>query len=265
MQTQERIKAFVAQGGTWNASLDALVDDAPEFVAAWLAFAGTPLQHGPLAPKTKSFIGLALNAAMTHLHEDGIRGHMRDALKHGATRAEIIELLQLVSVMAVHACTLGVPILAECLLDYPLLLPELERKDAQRDALRAEFEAKRGYWNTLWETLLALDPAYFKAFIDFSAAPWLTGALEPKIKEFIYIAVAVSATHQFAPGARIHIKNALAYGASIAELLEVMQIASAMGIQSFTVTLPILEEELARHAGSDVDQVDSGRQPTRGE
>ncbi len=149
--------------------------------------------------------------------------------------------------MAVHAYTLGVNILMECLSSDPKQSAELKRSDARRDALRAELEAKRGYWAPLWDTLLALDPEYFKAFIDFSAAPWLSGALEPKVKEFVYIAVAVSATHQFAPGTRIHVKNALGYGASAAELLEMMQIASAMGIQSFTVTLSLLEEELARH------------------
>jgi alkylhydroperoxidase/carboxymuconolactone decarboxylase family protein YurZ len=247
MHIKDRIARFVEQGGTWNASLNALVDEAPEFVDAWLDFAGKPLRHGPLTPKNKALIGLALNAAMTHLHEGGIRGHIRHALTFGSSREEILEILQLVSVMAVHACTLGVPILAECLAADPEQADELKRSDARRDTLRAEFEAKRGYWNPLWETLLALDPEYFKAFIDFSAAPWLSGALEPKVKEFVYIAVAVSATHQFAPGTRIHVKNALGYGASAAELLEVMQIASAMGIQSFTVTLPLLEEELARH------------------
>ncbi|ALL68531.1 putative gamma-carboxymuconolactone decarboxylase subunit -like protein [Paraburkholderia caribensis MBA4] len=247
MQIEERIKRFIEQGGTWNTSLDVLIADAPDFVEAWVDFAGKPLSQGPLTPKTKALIGLALNAAMTHLHEAGIREHSRNALHYGATRAEILEILQLVSVMAVHACVLGVPILAECLSENPQQADQLKRSDPHRDSLREEFEAKRGYWNPLWETLLALDPEYFKAFIDFSAAPWLSGALEPKVKEFVYIAVAVSATHQFAPGTRIHVKNALGYGATAAELLEVMQLASAMGIQSFTVALPVIEKEIVRH------------------
>jgi alkylhydroperoxidase/carboxymuconolactone decarboxylase family protein YurZ len=247
MQIEERIKAFVEQGGTWDASLDALARELPEFVDAYLDFAGKPLRHGPLAPKNKALIGLAVNAVMTHLHEPAIREQIRNALRFGATREEILEILQLVSVLGVHACVLGVPILAEILAADPQRAEELRRSDPRRDALRSEFEAKRGYWNPMWETLLALDPEYFKAFIDFSAAPWLSGALEPKMKEFVYIAVDVSSTHQFAIGTRIHIKNALNYGASAAELLEVMQIASAMGISSFTVSLPMLDEEIARH------------------
>ena len=73
MDISQRIARFVDQGGTWNASLNALVDDAPAFVDAWLEFGGKPLREGPLPPKVKSLIGLALNAAMTHLHEDGVR------------------------------------------------------------------------------------------------------------------------------------------------------------------------------------------------
>ncbi len=65
--------------------------------------------------------------------------------------------------------------------------------------------------------------------------PWKAGVLEPKPKAFIYIAVAVSATHQFVPGTRIHVKNALDYG------------ASAMGIRSFAASLPLIDEEVARH------------------
>jgi alkylhydroperoxidase/carboxymuconolactone decarboxylase family protein YurZ len=75
--------------------------------------------------------------------------------------------------------------------------------------------------------------------------PWLHGTLDPKIREFVYIAVDVSVTHQYLPGTHVHIERALEYGATPAEVLEVMQLASIMGIHSFEVTLPILEEELA--------------------
>ena len=66
------------------------------------------------------------------------------------------------------------------------------------------------------------------------------------MKEFIYLAFDVSATHQFAPGTPIHIRNAMKYGATAGEILEVIQIASIIGIQTFEVALPILFEELER-------------------
>ena len=246
LELRKLVDDFVASGGSWSPGLEPLLDSSPGFVAAYLAFAGKPWQSGPLAPKIKALIGFALDAAMTHLHADGVRRHCRTALRRGASRAELLEVLQLVSVLGVHAALLGMPILTQKLADDPARALDLRNDDARRQALKRSFIEKRGYWNNaMWDGLLALDPDYFEAFIDFSAAPWLTDALEPKVKEFIYIAVDISSTHQFAPGTQVHVENALAYGATAHELLEVMQLASAMGIQSIELALPIVDAEIA--------------------
>ena len=50
---------------------------------------------------------------MGHLHEAGTRIHMENALRHGATPAEIVEVLSLASVLGVHTITMGVPIMLE--------------------------------------------------------------------------------------------------------------------------------------------------------
>jgi alkylhydroperoxidase/carboxymuconolactone decarboxylase family protein YurZ len=39
--------------------------------------------------------------------------HIRNALRHGATVAEIMEVLELTSVLGIHTVTEGVPILLE--------------------------------------------------------------------------------------------------------------------------------------------------------
>jgi alkylhydroperoxidase/carboxymuconolactone decarboxylase family protein YurZ len=75
--------------------------------------------------------------------------------------------------------------------------------------------------------------------------PWTSGVLEPKVKELIYTAFDVSATHLYTPGLRLHIKNAIGYGATREEILEVIELASVIGIHSCTVGVPILVEELA--------------------
>jgi alkylhydroperoxidase/carboxymuconolactone decarboxylase family protein YurZ len=246
MSLRAQVDEFVAVGGYWAPALEPLLESAPDFVRAYLAFAGKPWRSGPLIPKVKALIGLALDAAMTHLHAHGVRRHCRAALRLGAGKAEIIEVLQLVSVLGVHASLLAMPILTEQLSADPERALDLRNGDARRQALKQAFIDKRGYWNhAMWDGLLALDPDYFEAFIDFSGAPWRSAELEPKVKEFIYIAVDISSTHQFAPGTHVHIENALKFGATPAELLEVMQLASAMGIQSFELALPILDEEIA--------------------
>ena len=68
--------------------------------------------------------------------------------------------------------------------------------------------------------------------------------LEPKVKELIYTAFDVSATHLYEPGLRVHIRNALALGASREEIMEVIELASVIGMHSCAVGVPILIEEL---------------------
>jgi alkylhydroperoxidase/carboxymuconolactone decarboxylase family protein YurZ len=116
--------------------------------------------------------------------------------------------------------------------------------DPRRQELRRRFTELRGYWNDAWERLLAADADYFEAYLNFSGVPWVSGPLEPKVKEFLYLALNASATHLYAPGLRAHMQNAIKYGATREEILEVFQIVSVIGIHTMGVGLPILLEEL---------------------
>lgn len=116
----------------------------------------------------------------------------------------------------------------------------------ERAELKAEFIKKRGYWSEFWDGLLALDPNFFKAYLNFSSVPWESGVLDPKIKEFIYIAIDASTTHLYEPGLRTHIQNALRYGATKEEIMEVFQLVSVLGIHTCTMGVPVLIEELAK-------------------
>jgi alkylhydroperoxidase/carboxymuconolactone decarboxylase family protein YurZ len=92
--------------------------------------------------------------------------------------------------------------------------------------------------------VLALSPDFFEAYMRFSSVPWQHGRLEPKVKEFIYIAIDAATTHLYAPGTRIHIRNAIGYGATSQEIMEVLELISVLGIHSTTHGVPILLEEL---------------------
>jgi alkylhydroperoxidase/carboxymuconolactone decarboxylase family protein YurZ len=80
---------------------------------AYLAFRSVPHKNGPLPQKYKELIMIAINAATTHLYAPGVRRHMQNALKQGATREEILEVIQLTTVMGIHSCNLAIPILME--------------------------------------------------------------------------------------------------------------------------------------------------------
>ena len=108
-----------------------------------------------------------------------------------------------------------------------------------------------GDWNPGWDLLKELDPDYLEAFLGFRAVPQRKGPLEQKYKEMIFIAINAATTHLHGPGVRRHIQNALRAGATKAEILEVIQLTTIMGIHSMTLAAPILQEEVEKfsHGG----------------
>jgi len=235
---------YVEVCGRWDDSLEGLLDLDPSFFEAYLGLAAAPWRGGRLEPKVKELVLLAVDAAATHLHEPGIRLHIRGALEHGATEAELLEVLQLTSTMGIHSVTVGVPVLLECA-GGTGREPGTPPSERQQE-LRRAFEGKRGYWNAFWDGVLDLDSEFFAAYLEFSSHPWEHGVLEPKVKELIYTAFDASATHMYVPGLTQHIRNALGYGATVGEVMEVLELASPIGIHTFAVAAPILIEELER-------------------
>lgn len=99
--------------GDWNPLWDQLRELDPEFMEAYLAFRSVPQRNGPLPQKFKEMVLVAINAATTHLYAPGVRRHIRNALKAGATVDELMEVIQLTTVMGIHSCNMAVPILLE--------------------------------------------------------------------------------------------------------------------------------------------------------
>ena len=99
--------------GDWNPLWEQFRELDPDFLEAYLAFRSMPQSKGPLEQKYKELILIAINAATTHLYGPGVRRHNQNALKAGATMEEILETIQLTTVMGIHSCNLAIPILTE--------------------------------------------------------------------------------------------------------------------------------------------------------
>lgn len=97
----------------WNPLWSTLAEWDADFLEAYLWLRNVPFRKGPLPRKVKELILLAINAATTHMYAPGVRRHIRNALKAGATRNEILETIQLTTVLGIHSSNLAVPILAE--------------------------------------------------------------------------------------------------------------------------------------------------------
>jgi alkylhydroperoxidase/carboxymuconolactone decarboxylase family protein YurZ len=246
---QQQIKdEFVKVRGTWGEPWQRMLEIDPEFVRAYLHFSAVPWTgESHLEPKVKEFVYIAADAAATHLYEPGIRQHVAAAFEHGATREEIMEVIELTSTLGIHASNIGVPLLLEVLQEEGLRDGPAPL-DERRERLKAEFTANRGYWHEFWDGLLELDPDLFEAYTEFSSVPWRTGTLPPKVKELIYIAFDASATHLYVPGLKLHMQNAVRLGATAGEIMEVLAIVSVIGIHAATTAAPILAEIAAGRA-----------------
>jgi alkylhydroperoxidase/carboxymuconolactone decarboxylase family protein YurZ len=239
-------QAFIDARGYWSRGWDPLLDTAPDYFEAYAKLSSVPWKSGTLPAKIKELLYIAIDASTTHMYEPGLRVHIRNALRHGATRDEIMEVYQLTSSIGVHSVTMGVPALLDAMKEAGK--PDVIAKPltARQEKLKADFIANRGYWSPLWDGVLALSPDFFEAYGAFSAVPWKTGTLEPKVREFVYIAVDAATTHLYEPGTRIHMANALRLGATPEEIMEVLALVSVLGVHTISMGLPVLLDELKK-------------------
>ncbi len=202
-QKQELKARFDAELGAdaFHEGWASLLSLDPAFFSASLSLSAVPLRNSRLSRKDQSLVGLAVDAAATHLYAPGIRAHAAAALAEGATPLEILEVIELSSTLGIHACNIGVPLLVEVLREEGVgddgknrYEDEIAKPfDENRRRLQAEFTEKRGYWHAFWEDFLRLDPEFFEAYLDFSSVPWVKdvdgdgkkgGALTPKVCVF---------------------------------------------------------------------------------
>lgn len=248
MKSETRAKVVSTSkqsSGPWD---DAAFAQLREWDPAWADACGkmatNPWASGLLPRKLVELISVALNAACTNLTPEGTRRHIRAALEAGATREEVLFVLKCATVLAIHSCSLGAPMLLE------------EAKAAgSRPALKNAVATPAcdkvkaiGQWNAAWDPFVELDPQWTDEFMATGAGLYASGVLPLKDVELLSIALDASYTHMYAPGTRRHIKGALNAGATIEEIMEVLKLCVAQGVQACNLGAPILAEELELYA-----------------
>lgn len=208
--------------GRWNPLWDQLAEWDPEWIDQFLCAATAPWKNGILPAKTIELICIAGDAVCTHSYAPGTRRHIRAALELGATRGEILAVLKLASLVGFQTLHLAIPILAAEL-----------GESTERGPLPQLRE-----WDAAWS-------AQVSAVADSAR----DGTLDAKTVELICVGVNAAATHLNADAVRHHVRAALTAGATRQEIVEVLKVASTIGIHACNLAVPILAEELAsRHA-----------------
>ncbi len=228
--------------GPWDPTLQQLREWDPKWAEICVRMTNNSWTGGVLPRKTVELISVGLNAACTNLNPDGTRRHIRAALEAGATRDEVLMVLKCASVLAIHSCSVGAPILLEEAKTAGA--KPADRKPAA--TLACDKMKQIGQWNTAWDPFYELDPVWTDQFMATAIGIYSSGVLPPKDVELLSIALDVSFTHMYAPGTRRHIASALKLGATMEEIMEVLKLCVAQGVQACNLGVPILAEELAR-------------------
>jgi len=230
------------ENGPWEDALATLREWDPEWAQTCVKMTTNPWTSTLLPLKTVELIGVALNAACTNLNPDGTRRHIRAALRAGASREEILLVLKMASVLAIHSCSLGAPILLEEAKAAGVTpSPKPPASTPACDKVRAI-----GQWNDAWNPFVELDRVWTDQFMATGATIYAGGLMTSKLIELLSIAFDASYTHMYAPGTRRHIRAALEVGATMEEIMEVLKLCVVHGVQACNLAVPILKDEIAQ-------------------
>ena len=184
---------------------------------------------------------MGLAAACTSLDSDGTRRHMRSALAAGATREEILFVLKCATVLSLHSCSVATPVVVEEAQSrgaghaYSEVTAVVTRR-VMRCAPPVSGTA-RGIPSSI---LTGMDR---RIHDDGRRYLWERGYVGQEV-ELLSIALDASITHLYVPGIRRHVRGALAAGETTQEVMEVLKLCVAQGVQACNLAVAILAEEL---------------------
>jgi len=228
--------------GPWDSALRQLREWDAETTEILAKGSTNPWVNGILPSKEIELICIALNAASTNLQANGARRHIRAALAAGATREEILLVLEMAALLSIHSCSLGAPMLIEEAKAAGVRpTPKPAMATPACDKMRAI-----GQWNAAWDPFFQADPAWTEQLMAMGAAIYGGRLMTPRLVELLSIAFDASVTHMYAPGTRRHISGALKAGATFEEVMEVLKLCVAQGVEACNLGVPILAEELQR-------------------
>ena len=92
--SEPRVRERKQATGNWNPDWEPFAKLDPAWTEKVIAMSIAPAVSGALDPKTIELIGIALDVSCTHMFAPGVRRHIQRALKAGATREEIIAVLE---------------------------------------------------------------------------------------------------------------------------------------------------------------------------
>jgi alkylhydroperoxidase/carboxymuconolactone decarboxylase family protein YurZ len=180
-----------------------------------------------------ALVTLAAAAAVTSLDRSAVAAAIAQALKCGASIAQVQEMIVLASGLGVHSLMVSSATVLEQAAARGLADPDAPL-DRERQRLWDRYVGDDPFWAGFTEELpgfleamLRLSPDIFAGFFDYCAIPWRSGTVPAKVKELAALACDAAPSHRFGPGFRVHLKNAIKLGVGRTAIFQALDIAAA--------------------------------------
>lgn len=174
-------------------------------------------------------LNYALRVCGSALDVEGASEWQRRALDAGVTTDELHEIVTLMSAIGVHTFFEASRALALASRP-PGGWPPF---DEHRQQLWDRYVGSRKYWTSMeqeidgfLEALLRMSPEVFEAFISYVGIPFRSGLVSNLTMELISMAADACPAHQYLPGMRMHLRNAVHGGAGRRAIEHTMRIAA---------------------------------------
>jgi alkylhydroperoxidase/carboxymuconolactone decarboxylase family protein YurZ len=224
----------------WDRDWDFILNTLPEFPAAFFKFAAYARERGCLDLKTKELIFFATNSSPTHFFERGFCHHSHQAVAQGATMAELLGVLAVVSTVGAQSFLLGASIAEE---EAP---NETYPADHAHRVAQVRHRHVELFGSPIPEAEHAMqaDPEFYDQWLNLAEVCFgRQCVLTAKVAHLVAIASLAQCTQLCAAGVRQHMRAALLAGATRAELLDVCKLVVGMGGHPMAMGTPLLLSE----------------------
>ena len=139
-------------------TLDLMQELDPAWTETYSQMAIDPWDDAALPAKELQLVALGLSASVTNLDANALRRHIRCRLTGGRIAAEILEVLKMAAILALHSMSLGAPMLIEEVRAAGTTLAGARDERRRRSRMKAI-----GQWNAAWDPFAELDPLWTDA------------------------------------------------------------------------------------------------------
>lgn len=110
---EDKTEEYKAERGYWSPIFDDLMHLDDEFFSRYSDYFAQTRQRSSLDPMVQEFVYIAIDTNATHMYDKGLTIHIERALEEGASKAEVMEVLELSCLMGVSTMLESIPILVE--------------------------------------------------------------------------------------------------------------------------------------------------------